>query len=138
MKALFIIFVCLFLSCSNTVQIKNKIVKLEVKKVYSDIDSDYAVKCNEFETYFKDEIRQRVILQKDTLNKMGELLLSIKNDTSKTLINYNEETRAKIIIFYERQPNDTLCISFVPQKMLFNGAKIKFNWDIIHLCKAFD
>lgn len=98
---------------SITVQSKG-IIKIQLKYVSFDLETDTHVSCKKFELSFKEQIRIKNITDKHLLNQFTCYLRQLKNK-KKT---YSPDVRAKIYIYYNDGSIKALCI-----------GKFGFEWD---------
>lgn len=95
----------LFLSCANRPREKD-IERALLKKVNFDINSIVNIKCENFESTFKNKLELIEINDTSSLRKLELVLKSLKSDS----IGRELDVRAKLILFYSDRTKDSLCM----------------------------
>ena len=104
MKTLIISLLLYFFDfCSNP----NPINRIEIKKVDFEISSIFKINCNNFESYFSDDIKSIIISNNDSIKLINNLITKLKIDSS----NYLPDVRAKIF-FISNDKLDSACLSY--------------------------
>ena len=124
-----LLLIVLLLGCSsnseplaNNVKLKDcEIEEVLIKPVDFSVQTFIRVECDSFETYFdKKDVSARITDNATIKEFAGEISKLEKDSTG-----YHLDTRAKVIIVYNRGANDTLCIRKF--SMLLNGKEVKYS-----------
>jgi Fe2+ transport system protein B len=97
--------------------------KIQITKVDFAITSIISVDCNELEYYFKEEIENIVIEDGKEIEKIMKIISSLERDTT----NYKPDIRAQLLLYYDDNRIDTLCMSNLGIILNNQSFKIKSN-----------
>lgn len=118
---LIILIILNILSCSTP----KEVAKIEIYKVDFAMTSIFKIECESFDKHFNN-VKETVVLTKDEeVNKFINLIENIEPDTE----SYEPDVRAKVLIHYQNNETDTLCLSDLG--MLFNGKSYQVDKKIV-------
>jgi len=111
----FLFLLSILFACNNT-KIK-KIVKTnsnskdsieQIQIIYEDFTtlSPLRISCDEFENVFSKSLKEKVIINKDTISKIKAFINKTKRQNKYAK---NIDTRFKLILIYQSHKNDTIC-----------------------------
>ncbi|HQB19502.1 MAG: hypothetical protein ACOXZH_07925 [Bacteroidales bacterium] len=124
-KNILIVIIFAIIGCTEDIPIK----KIEIRKVDFAITSIITVDCNNLENYFKEELETIIIEDKSKIEKIFKIISNLENDTS----NYKPDVRAKLLIYYEKDKVDTICMSNVG--IILNGQSYYINKELVDFVK---
>ena len=104
--------------------------KIEIKKVDFDLTSVISVNCDDFENYFKGEVKTSVIESQEDLKVFSDYLDTLTKDDE----GYVPDVRAKILVYRSDNGIDTLCMSDLG--MVYNGVSMLINSKILEFVET--
>lgn len=117
----------LMIEC-NTARSKKTIIKAKILYVNDNILTLIAVKCNNFDDYFKDSYKEVTITESKFLRNVEDFLIHSRN------VNDNEEidVRKKIYLYLSDSSMSTICINKFNQ-VIYNGKRIAIDSNFFQL-----
>lgn len=125
----FIVYI-IFCICSSNVFAK-EIQYMEIRKVDMDDKTFIRVSCDNFETFFND-VRILIITDTGTIHKITDLLDKMKKYPS----DYLPDVRAKLLIYYDNNTIDTVCMSYLG--VLINEIPFELDNELIKIVENID
>jgi hypothetical protein len=124
MNVLYVIIFTL-IGCNN--QKSETVKKIKLTKVDFAITSIISVDCDRLENYFNEEVETIIIEDQNEIEKIMKVISSLESDTT----NYKPDVRAKLLLHYDNNKIDTICMSDIG--ILYNGKSYNINKDLVKI-----
>lgn len=126
MRILIYLFIVIFMSCNFQTNINKKVV---IKYVDYEIMTPFNIGCNNFTSFFGDEVKTIEIMDNTTINKISTLINKLEEDPEK----YYPDVRLTIELINDNKI-DTLCMSHLGISL--NGKAMKFSDELLNFIET--